>query len=152
MAELTGRKVFVITASAFAVIIGVNVLLAVKAVRTFPGLEVTNSYVASQTFEAERAAQERLGWALDYGYEAGALRLQFRDKAGQPVEVGTLKTLVGRTTEAAEDKAPVFAWNGDAYVAPVTLGQGRWMVHVEARAQDGTLFRQRLNLYVKAEG
>ncbi|MDZ4134978.1 MAG: FixH family protein, partial [Paracoccaceae bacterium] len=44
MAELTGRKVLVITVSAFAVIIGVNLLLAYKAVSTFPGLEVKNSY------------------------------------------------------------------------------------------------------------
>ena len=50
MTELTGKHVLAITVSAFAVIIGVNVLLAVKAVSTFPGLEVDNSYVASQGF------------------------------------------------------------------------------------------------------
>ena len=58
MAELTGKHVFAITAGAFAVIIGVNVLLAVKAVSTFPGLEVGNSYVASQGFNTRKAAQE----------------------------------------------------------------------------------------------
>ena len=45
MAEITGKYVFAITASAFAVIIGVNLVLAFKAVSTFPGLEVKNSYV-----------------------------------------------------------------------------------------------------------
>ena len=50
---LTGRKVFFITAGAFAVIIGVNVTMAVLAVGTFPGLEVKNSYVASQSFDAK---------------------------------------------------------------------------------------------------
>ena len=38
--ELTGRKVLLIFVIAFGVIIGVNVFMAVNAVRTFPGLEV----------------------------------------------------------------------------------------------------------------
>jgi nitrogen fixation protein FixH len=59
MAEMTGRKVLAITVSAFGVIIAVNFLLAYKAVSTFPGLEVPNSYVASQTFDADRAAHAR---------------------------------------------------------------------------------------------
>ncbi|MEZ5887782.1 MAG: FixH family protein [Paracoccaceae bacterium] len=147
--ELTGAKVFAITASAFAVIIGVNVFMAVKAVGTFPGLEVENSYVASQTFDAERAAQERLGWTLGYRYEGGELILSFRDRAGQPVRARDISALIGRTTEAAEDKTPAFAYlNGD-FRAPVDLGRGRWMVLLEARAEDGTRFHQRLDLYVK---
>ena len=48
---LTGKHVLAITLVAFGVIIGVNVLMAVKAVGTFPGLEVANSYVASQDFD-----------------------------------------------------------------------------------------------------
>ena len=51
-APLTGRKVLLIAVVAFGVIIGVNVLMAVKAISTFPGLEVQNSYVASQVFDA----------------------------------------------------------------------------------------------------
>ena len=57
---LTGRKVFLMFVAFFGLIIAVNVTMAVQAVKTFPGLEVANSYVASQTFDADRAAQERL--------------------------------------------------------------------------------------------
>ena len=64
MGEITGKHVLAITVSAFAVIIGVNVVMAWKAISTFPGLEVKNSYVASQTFDADRAAQQALGWTL----------------------------------------------------------------------------------------
>jgi nitrogen fixation protein FixH len=149
MAELTGRKVFAITAAAFGVIVGVNVLLAVKAIGTFPGLEVANSYVASQTFDADRAAQERLGWQLSEDYRDGRLTLSFTDTRGQPVRVADLSVLVGRTTVASEDRRPEFAWTGKGFAAPVALGQGRWLVRVEARAEDGTVFRQRLTLYVK---
>ena len=147
--ELTGRKVLAITVAAFGLIVGVNVLLAVKAVQTFPGLEVPNSYVASQAFDRERAAQEKLGWTLSYRYEAGELILSFRDKAGQPVEARAVNALIGRTTEAAEDKRPAFAYRGGDFVAPVDLGQGAWMILLEAQADDGTRFHQRLDLFVK---
>ena len=147
--ELTGRKVFAITASAFAVIIAVNIVLAVQAVRTFPGLEVPNSYVASQTFDSDLAAQRALGWKLTHGYEGGVLRLSFRDAKGQPVEVQSLQTTLGRTTEAADDLSPGFRFDGSDYTAAVPLRPGKWMILLEAHAKDGTRFHQRLDLFVK---
>lgn len=149
MAPLTGRKVFVIVASAFGVIIGVNVLMAVKAISTFPGLEVQNSYVASQVFEAERAAQERLGWALTHAHADGRLRLDFRDRDGRPVQVERLSATIGRATAAADDRRPDFVWTGSDYVAETVLAPGKWMILLEAFAQDGTRFHQRLDLVVK---
>ncbi len=149
MAELTGKHVFAITASAFAVIIGVNLLLAVKAVSTFPGLEVDNSYVASQGFNDRKAAQESLGWSMTPGYDKGRMTLAFQGADGQPVAVADLQVLVGRTTEAKDDTTPVFAREGDLYAADLALGKGKWMVKVTARSADGTLFEQRSELYVK---
>ena len=149
MAELTGKHVFAITASAFAVIIGVNILLAVKAVSTFPGLEVDNSYVASQGFNARKAAQETLGWSLTPGYEQGRMTLAFHGADGQPVQVQDLQVLVGRTTEAKDDAFPVFVQDGAVYAAEVPLHKGKWMVKVTARSPDGTLFEQRSEIYVK---
>lgn len=151
MREITGKHVLFFTVSAFAVIIAVNVLMAWKAISTFPGLEVKNSYVASQTFDAERAAQEDLGWTLapDYDGVAKELRLIFTDKAGRPVEVKDLAVLVGRATEAAEDQTPSFAREAGVYVAKADLAPGKWMMQVEAHAADGTLFRQRIDLLVK---
>ncbi|MGB8813166.1 MAG: FixH family protein [Paracoccaceae bacterium] len=151
MAELTGRKVFAITASAFTVIIGVNLVLAYQAVSTFPGLEVANSYVASQTFDAERTAQEALGWGLaaEYDLAAKELRLNFTEANGVPAEVQDLKVLVGRTTEAADDQTPQFSRQMGVFVAPLELHPGKWMLHVEAHANDGTLFHQRIDLFVK---
>ena len=106
--ELTGRKVFLIAAGAFGIIIGVNIVMAVQAVRTFPGLEVANSYVASQTFDAERTAQEALGWTLDQHYDKGELVLSFRDRDGLPVKLRSIEGTIGRPTEAREDIAAAF--------------------------------------------
>jgi nitrogen fixation protein FixH len=149
MAELTGKHVLAITVSAFTVIIGVNVLLAVKAVSTFPGLEVDNSYVASQDFNARKAAQEALGWTMTPGYENGRMTLAFLDHAGQPVAVHDLQVLVGRTTEAKDDTFPAFVRDGAVYAAEVPLHKGKWMVKVTATSADGTLFEQRSELFVR---
>lgn len=147
MAELTGRHVLAITVGAFSVIIAVNVLMAVKAVSTFPGLEVENGYIASQTFDAEKKAQDALGWSLQHGYANGRLTLDFH-KGTQPAPVRHLDVLLGRTTEAREDTRPSFTLIDGVWVADVALHPGKWMMMVEATAPDGTLFRQRLDLFV----
>lgn len=151
MREITGKHVLAITVSAFTVIIAVNVLMAWKAVSTFPGLEVPNSYVASQTFDADRAAQEALGWTLtsEYDAAAGKMRLVFTEKDGLPVTIRDLNVLIGRTTSSSDDIRPTFARESGGYVANAALASGKWMMQVEARSQDGTLFRQRIDLLVK---
>lgn len=151
MTELTGRKVLAITLAFFGVIIAVNFTLAWQAVSTFPGLEVKNSYVASQTWDAERAAQRALGWTLaaEYDHEAGRMQLDFADAQGLEAPVQNLSVLIGRPTEATDDAWPIFAQDGGRFTAPLELGPGKWMMKVEALAPDGTVFRQRLDLYVK---
>ena len=146
----TGWHMLGIFVAFFGVIITVNVGLAWMAVSTFPGLEVENGYVASQSFDRDMAAQKSLHWGLKPSYDAGRneMRLAFTDAQGRAVTVADLAVVIGRTTEAADDKAPVFALVDGVYVAPVALPLGKWMMAVTAHAADGTLFRQRINLYV----
>lgn len=145
---LTGRTVFLITASAFAVIITVNLTLAFQAVRTFPGLEVQNSYVASQDFDRKRKAQESLGWTARAGIERGELRLVLTGPDGLPVVPARMAVTIGRATERADDRRPDLAFDGAAWSAPVELARGYWNLWVEAEAADGTGFSQRLQLLV----
>ena len=147
MKEITGRHVFAITAGAFAVIIAVNLTMAVKAVSTFPGLEVKNSYVASQSFDDDRAAQEALGWTADARYEDGSLVVEITDRAGRPA-TAEVDILVGRRTSAADDVLPELRFDGPVWSAPVPLGDGFWTVRLTATAPDGTVFRQRHGLHV----
>ncbi len=149
MAELTGKHVLAITVGAFSVVIAVNFLLAYKAVSTFPGLEVKNSYIASQVFDADRKAQLALGWVLSPSYDNGQVRLTFMDARGHPVTLGGLAVLIGRPTEKRDDIRPEFARVGGAYVGDAALNPGKWMMQVDARALDGTAFRQRIDLFVK---
>lgn len=151
MRELTGPKVLAISVASFGLIISVNFYMAFQAVSTFPGLEVDNSYVASQNFDADRAAQIALGWTVTPNYDAAThqMHLAFHGADGAAVTLRDLTVLIGRPTEAKDDLQPDFTQTSADYTAPVDLAMGKWMLQIEARATDGTLFRQRRKLWVK---
>ena len=146
---LTGGKVLAIAGGAFAVILTANLALAVNAVRSFPGLETENSYISSQTFNDDLAAQLRLGWEVAARVEAGILVLSFTDEEGRPVDVATLDATLGRATHIRDDQAPDFAYHRGTFTAPVDLAPGNWNIRLEATAPDGTPFRQRVVLRVR---
>lgn len=148
MAPLTGRKVFFGMAGAFSVIISVNLFLAYSAVNTFPGLEVKNSYVASQNFDSDRAAQLALGWTVTADVTEEELHLNITDEDGRPVEVAALDATFGRATSVRDDQTPAFMFTGTHYAAPVTTAPGNWNLRMTARAADGTEFRQRVVVLV----
>ncbi|MCG6901841.1 MAG: FixH family protein [Rhodobacter sp.] len=145
--EIKGWHVFLWFALAFGTIVAVNLTLAFNAVRTFPGLEVKNSYVASQNFDAERTAQIALGWQVSAIVENGQLRLEFLEQ-GQPVAPAIESAIFGRATSTAADQDPEFRFDGQAFTAPVNAGPGNWNLRVKARAGDGTLFHQRIIVQV----
>ncbi|SEH83182.1 FixH family protein [Paracoccus alkenifer] len=143
--ELTGRHVLAIVLCAFGVIVGVNLLMAFKAVSTFPGLETANSYVASQKFDVERAAQQALGWTVTPQYDGAELTLMIRDQHGNPARVRSLDASIGRPTHVRDDQTPQFSYENGMFRAPVALAPGNWIIHVTAEAWDGTQFRQRID-------
>lgn len=138
---LTGRAVLGITLAAFGTIIGANVALAVFAVGTFPGLEVANTYVASQTFDADARAQRALGWTADVALAKGRLTLSLTDRQGRAVQPRDLSVMATRPTEAADDQTLALVFDGVAHVGPADLPPGRWHIRVAATAPDGTAFR-----------
>ncbi|PIL21402.1 hypothetical protein P775_04385 [Puniceibacterium antarcticum] len=138
---LTGWHVLAMFVGGFGIIIAVNLTLAYNAVRTFPGLEVPNSYVASQSFDARRNAQEALGWRASAEYRDGHLHVTITDRAGQLQRPEDLTVTVGRPTESAEDISPHF---DTAQSAALDLAPGLWRVDVLGHATDGTLFEQHL--------
>lgn len=145
--EITGKHVLIGMVSAFGVIIGVNLLMAYSAISTFPGLETKNSYVASQNFDADRAAQLGLGWDVKAEIEGDEVRLSIRDSDGNPVMVSSLDATLGRATHMGEDRTPVFIFRDGDYVATEVLNPGNWNLRMTALAPDGTPFRQRIVLF-----
>ncbi|MCE0504031.1 FixH family protein [Roseivivax sp. GX 12232] len=141
---LTGRHVLMMFLCGFGLIIAVNVTLAVQAVGTFPGLEVANSYVASQSFEARRSAQEALGWEARATYASGALTLRVTTAEGQPVPPEGFTARIGRPTHGGADRQLAFDAAGRARV---TLEPGLWRLDL-AGGSEKAPFVQSLSLRV----
>ena len=141
--EIKGWHVFTGFALAFGVIIAVNLTLAYNAVRTFPGLEVKNSYVASQDFDADRDAQTALGWDVSAAVSGNVLRLTILQD-GKAIAPTIEQATFGRATSVAWDQQPAFIFDGTGFTAPVKADAGNWNLRLKARAADGTLFQQRI--------
>ena len=146
--QMTGRKVLIIAVSSFGVILAANLTLAYNAVSTFPGLEVDNSFVASQNFNQELAEQLALGWEVKATHEDGMLKLAITDSDG-PVRVAHLDAVLGAATHVRADQTPDFRFVDGAYRAPVDIGEGNWNIRLHAVATDGTEFRQRVVLHIR---
>ncbi|MFY0617302.1 MULTISPECIES: FixH family protein [unclassified Shimia] len=147
--KFTGFHFLMIFVCAFGVIIAVNITLAWQAVATFPGLEVKNSYVASQEFDQRRDAQEALGWTVSAKSSGGLLILSIIDVDGRPVQVSNLQAVLGRATHVQDDREPDFQFDGKAYVAREELKPGNWNIRMKATALDGTAFEQRVVLRIE---
>jgi nitrogen fixation protein FixH len=147
--EFTGWHMLALMVGGFGVIIAVNLTLAWQAVATFPGLETRNSYVVSQEFQADRAAQNALLWDVSATIIDEELTVTIRDEDGNPVQAEVTRATLGRATHTGEDSTPAFTWDGTAMTAPVTVGEGYWNLRLELIAPDGTKFRRRFPLTAK---
>ncbi len=85
----TGYHAAAILIAFFAVVVGVNVLMARLAVSTFGGTVVDNSYVASQKFNgwlAEARREKEMGWTVSQPVRAGGhLVLSASGALGEPL-------------------------------------------------------------------
>lgn len=143
---LTGRMVLAIVVSAFGVIIAVNLALAWFAVRTFPGLEVQNSYVASQGFNDRLRGQQMLGWRTEADLTGGRLTLRILGENGLPAPVASVTAILGRPTTQREDITPELRFEGGAFVADVDVDYGNWDLRIAALAADDTEYSYRVGL------
>jgi nitrogen fixation protein FixH len=151
--EFTGRHFLLIVLAAFATVVIANLTLAYFALGSFPGLNVTNSYVASQEFDAKKRAQDALGWKSTLSYENGRLSLRLTDARGvavTPLHLAQPLTLrVGQATTARQDQQFSADFANGQFSAVVDLQAGNKIVFIEAIAADGTLFSQQHNLHLR---
>ncbi|KPP93131.1 MAG: cbb3-type cytochrome oxidase biogeneisis protein CcoH [Rhodobacteraceae bacterium HLUCCA08] len=147
MKEITGRHVLIGFVGAFTIIVGVNLYLAFSAVSTFPGLETPSAYIANQTFDEDKSAQEALGWTVAASVEGEDLVVRITDAAGAAVRTEELGGILGRPTTVRDDQDLDFAWSDGAYRAPIgAVEDGNWDYRMEALALDGTPFKQRVEV------
>ena len=138
----------------FGVIIAVNLTMAAFATKSWTGLVVKNSYVASQAFnrELEQAkVQAARGWTGDIIYHNGAVVLSLTDKAGQPVVLDTSIVQIGRPAFEQEDHRVVMVHQDNGiYHAKDKLRPGIWQVSVRGTSSQGD-YRLDSRLIIKAE-
>jgi nitrogen fixation protein FixH len=132
----TGRHFTVIIVAFFAVVVTVNVIMARAASRTFGGVVVENSYVASQKFNGwldEAKREKALGWTAGVTRRSdGRVVIALTGvPAGIAVVQGEARHPLGRMP----DSALTFQRGADgSYVSDQPLAAGRWYLRLAVRA------------------
>ncbi len=136
----------------FAVIVAVNFTMAGLATRSWTGLVVENSYVASQNFnrELEKArAQSALGWTSRLVVEPDRIVVQLTDRDGEPVILSRARLIIGRPAFEQMDQVLMLAHQGSGlYTALSRLEPGLWMARLETATGDQP-FRQDFRFTIK---
>jgi nitrogen fixation protein FixH len=149
----TGWHMAAITISFFAVIIAVNLTLAVFASTSWTGLVVANSYVASQSFNRDAAIarqQQALGWQMNLVVDRSLAKITIFDRAGLPMTGLNLRAVLQRPTDEAGDQVIELREAGAGiYSANAAIGGGVWVADITAENSDNDLMRFVQRIFVK---
>lgn len=136
--QFTGRHFLLIMVAFFGVIVAVNVTMAVYANTSWTGFVVRNSYVAGLEFNRksrEHREQVALGWSTTLTGAGGTFRFALADAEGRPVELKAGTATFRRPVSDAQDTTLALApATGGALDAPFAIGEGAWIVEIEADA------------------
>lgn len=133
--EFTGRQMLLLLAGGFAIVLAVNLFMALVAVRGFGGTVVENAYLASQNFNAWLAraeASRKLGWSVAAQRRAdGRVELVTqRVPAGASITAAAERPLGERmATRLAFSPAGKGRWVSDR-----PLATGRWRIRINITA------------------
>jgi nitrogen fixation protein FixH len=154
------------------IVIAVNAVLVVIAVRTFPGLTAEDAYRRGLAYNrtiAAAAAQDARGWRLDLTVSPpsaadavgnasaaqkapGALAVvaRFVDRAGQPLSRLAVNAILVRPLGAGNDITLTLEETGGGVYrgSLTTLIGGQWDVRIHARRGDET-FQQTRRLVLR---
>ncbi|MGZ8285229.1 MAG: FixH family protein [Allosphingosinicella sp.] len=128
--RFTGRHMTAILLAFFGVITAVNFTMATLATRTFGGVVVENSYVASQKYNGwlkAARAQETLGWKAKAGL-GGDRRVIVEVSLPGAIVTGYAEHPLGR-----EADVPLNFTGIDSFRSQNPLPAGRWKVHLLVR-------------------
>ncbi|MGX5804197.1 FixH family protein [Bradyrhizobium sp. Arg314] len=149
--EFTGWHMLIVIVSFFAVVIGVNVTMATLARKSWTGLVVENTYVASQQFNEEARkgrAQAALGWTGKLTVASGEVRYSLLDAHGKTLPLHGVRISFRHPAYEAEDEALTLAApagatseNAAEFAVRHTPKDGVWIVEIDADAGLASPFR-----------
>jgi nitrogen fixation protein FixH len=149
---ITGRFVLITFMAFFGVIAAVNAVMMTLAIRTMPGLDVKNGYVASQAMNGEFDAMQKQaerGWAVDavVGLKAGQapVSVRFMDRSKVPVQgLEVHARLAHLALTRADHAATLIEIYPGRYAADVPdIQPGGWTLVIEASRNGERVFISR---------
>lgn len=133
--RFTGKHMAIYMIAFFSVIIAVNVFMATLASKSWTGLIVKNSYVASQQYndELNRASQQAsLGWHSSLAYGEGMLIMTLRNAKGETLALDHAVAEIGRPAFEQQDKVLDFIpVTGGSNKITINLEQGIWFIRIK---------------------
>ena len=151
----TGRHMALIFIAFFGVVLCVNIVMSVIAFKSWTGLVVENSYVASQHFNEETAKLNQsvaMGFTHQLHYGAGKLDLTIRNSQGQPVSAGQVDLAIGRPVDNGEDMVLHLQRVAEGkFEVSTKLGTGVWAGRITAKIDGQKEWTQPFRLIVTGE-
>lgn len=136
--KFTGKHMLAIILAFFGVVITVNLVMAVAASRSWTGLVVKNTYVASQQFNRkaeEGRAQAALGWKGKLAIADGRVSYRLVDAGGALVPADGVVVTFRRPVSDAEDRTLTLERGADGtFSLAEPVRDGVWIVEVDADA------------------
>ncbi|PBB39674.1 MULTISPECIES: FixH family protein [Mesorhizobium] len=134
--EFTGRHMLLTILGFFGVVVAVNLTMAALASKSWTGLVVENTYVASQLFNKkaeEGRAQAALGWTGNLTIARSEVRYSLSDATGKQVPVHGVKILFRHPAYEAKDKSVTLAFaSAQEFAGQDVPEDGVWIVEVDA--------------------
>lgn len=131
--EFTGKRAALVICGGFAIVIAVNITLAVLAGRSHPGMVVENSYVASQNFNDWLAAgrkQRAMGWTVTASSVDGQMLVEARDAEGRPIAGLSGEALVTHPLGAEPGRRLTLQDVGDGKYTAGPISRGQWIAEI----------------------
>lgn len=132
--QFTGWHMTAILVFGFGVIVAVNLLMATLATRSFGGVVVENSYVASQNFNAwlaQARADNALGWTATVSRSGdGRLLVETSGAPDGMQAVAELRRPLGR---AQTITLPLLSNGIGGFRSRDPLPEGHWLVRLTLR-------------------
>ena len=148
--EFTGKHMLAVIVAFFAVIVGVNIVMATVAIGSWTGLVVENSYVASQEYNEKLAiahARDDLGWKGGMDYRNGELVFTLVDGDGAPVALDGVSVEVSRPIGVEGDRIVELARAEDgSHRFAIDLDEGVWNAAIVAHVPGEADYEHRARL------
>ncbi|ASY63348.1 Type cbb3 cytochrome oxidase biogenesis protein CcoH [Sinorhizobium sojae CCBAU 05684] len=142
----TGWHMVAVMALFFGTVISINLVMAWNASRSWSGLVVENTYVASQQFNgkvAETRAFAESGIKGQLVPGRGSIRYTLTRKGEPERRADRIVAILKRPVEEHEDLNIEFKRTGEGmFVAALALKPGQWIADLTAMAGDEVVYRQ----------